>query len=124
MQVFNFGTIVADLAADSAANQAAAANLKFTNPVKVPCTVKFSVTPAGKGAIVEGFPISVSPLQLIIPPLESSFVQLRFQPKQIAAFTGQLKAVVDNGQGNASTYQFTCDVKVRHGFYAYQYESC
>lgn len=78
------------------AGHAVKANIKITNPIKVPCVVNLSVAPrgadagkggkaapapAGKGAAggkggeaVPGFPMEVQPAQLVIPPLEYRWV--------------------------------------------------
>jgi hypothetical protein len=114
VQVFDFGTVIADLSADSAGGQGAVtANLKLTNAIKVPCNVACSVEPAGKSAAAEPLSISVKPAQLMIPAHECRFVQLVFHPKLIASVSGVFKAVVENGQGNPATHQFTCKVQVR-----------
>ena len=56
-RVFNFGSVVADLVsgAEAAAAQASSgggggvrANLKVINPIKVPCTINFSMKPRGQ----------------------------------------------------------------------------
>lgn len=44
-KVFNLGAVVADLAEGSRGG--VRANLKFINPIKVPCTVDFSIKPRG-----------------------------------------------------------------------------
>lgn len=81
----------------AAAGHAVKANIKITNPIKVPCVVNLSVLPrgaeaaggkggaGGKGAApaggkggkggaggepVAGYPMEVQPAQLVIPPLE------------------------------------------------------
>jgi hypothetical protein len=50
-RVFSLGTIVAQLGEpDKGADLSAAglkANLKFVNPIKVPCTVNFAIKPRG-----------------------------------------------------------------------------
>ena len=68
-RVFSFGSVIADLvsAADAAAAAAAAggaaggklaggvrANLKIINPIKVPCTINFSMKPRGQYPPGEG----------------------------------------------------------------------
>jgi hypothetical protein len=55
---------------------AARANLKFTNPGKVPCTVKFSIQPRDGAAAGQRFPIEVQPAAVTIPPSESRWVRL------------------------------------------------
>ena len=58
-RVFNFGSVVADLVSSAGAAAAAAAagnatgggvraNLKIINPIKVPCTINFSMKPRGQ----------------------------------------------------------------------------
>ena len=54
-RVFNFGSVVADLvssagavAAGNATGGGVRANLKIINPIKVPCTINFSMKPRGQ----------------------------------------------------------------------------
>jgi hypothetical protein len=63
------GTIGSTAAA--AEEPAVKANLKFTNPVKVPCTVNFTVKPRGSYLPGQVFPMEVHPASITIPPNES-----------------------------------------------------
>ena len=68
-----------DAEALQAAQEAATvcANLKFTNPVKVPCTVNFTVKPRGwTAAAGQKFPMDIYPASIVIPPNESRCVGL------------------------------------------------
>lgn len=140
MQVFNFGTVVADLADAGTATgsapgaepgRAVTANIKLTNAAKVPCVVKCTVEPlskpgaAGSGAAASTaaaaaaaaatqatFPLSCSPGQLTIAPHADAFVQLQFHPKQIASFVGVFKATAENGEQQRETHQFKCELRV------------
>jgi hydrocephalus-inducing protein len=113
LQVFNFGTVVADLSNDVSCPQCAvSASIKITNAVKVPCTVNLSVKPISKDASMQ-FPLGVQPVQLVIPAHEYRFAQLLFHPKHIMSFSGMLEAIVENGQGNPATHKFTCELQAR-----------
>jgi len=50
------------------------ANLKFTNPIKVPCTVNFTIKPRGGATPNQRFPMEVHPASIVIPPNESRWV--------------------------------------------------
>lgn len=61
------GSAVASYAEDVAVK----ANLKFTNPIKVPCTVNFAVKPRGTYLPGQPFPMEVHPSSIVIPANES-----------------------------------------------------
>jgi hypothetical protein len=111
LQVFNFGTVVADLEKDSQ-NQGVSANIKITNISKVPCIVELATKTSSKAA-VDSFPFGVKPAQLAIPALEHRFAQLLFHPKQIDSFVGGFEAEVQNGQGCPGSHRFACELRVR-----------
>lgn len=58
----------------------------------------------------ERFPISVIPQSLTIPPHEYRFVTLRFSPRAIAEYNAEFSATVENGDGDATTHEFKCEL--------------
>lgn len=111
IQVFSFGTAVADLDNDSG-DQGVSANIKITNVTKVPCIVELA-TKTNSKSVLQATPFSVKPAQLAIPALEHRFAQLLFHPRQIDSFVGSFEAVVQNGQGCPETHRFACELRVR-----------
>eukprot|EP00854_Cymbomonas_tetramitiformis_P000766 gene766-1240_t len=93
-------------------NIGAKANFKISNPNKVPCSVKLSLTPRQKeeDSANEQFPMEIHPEQVAIPPHEHRFVTLYFQPRAMHTYSAHLEAVVDNGS-DPKTKQFTCEVR-------------
>ncbi|EFJ42226.1 hypothetical protein VOLCADRAFT_67248 [Volvox carteri f. nagariensis] len=108
-RVFNFG---APLPSAAAASHAVRANLKFINPVKVPCVVNFTIKPRGNlpPGVCTAFPMEVSPAQLVIPPLEYRYTAIYFAPRAIQSYVATLEAVVENG-GDPKTKSFSCEVR-------------
>lgn len=138
-RAFNFGAVIADLvsppplppapagkdkgkgaadlppppARDLSQSSGLKAQLKFTNPVKVPCVVNFCIKPRSppqdpKAPVV--FPMDVVPAQLVIPPQESRYTTIVFEPRAIAQYSGTLEAVVENGTDPA-TKCFSCELR-------------
>ncbi|KAG2489301.1 hypothetical protein HYH03_012133 [Edaphochlamys debaryana] len=94
----------------SLAPHAVRANLKFINPVKVPCVVNFSIKPRGNLPPGTVLPMEVSPAQLVIPPLEYRYTAIYFAPRAIQTYVATLEAVVENG-GDPKTKSFSCEVR-------------
>jgi hydrocephalus-inducing protein len=115
-RVFNFGAVVADLMAQVEADgklppcAGVRANLKFINPIKVPCTVNFSIRARGAPTPGVTFPMAVDPPQLIIPPNEYRYTSIVFAPNAIQQYSGQLEAVVVDGS-HPATKSFACEVR-------------
>ncbi|KAJ9512718.1 hypothetical protein QJQ45_019009 [Haematococcus lacustris] len=138
-RAFNFGPITADLtvpaivshppSASSVQGKKAAAPepssldltspggikaaLKFTNPIKIPCVVNFSIKPRAPAPDPKNpvmFPMVVQPAQLVIPPHESRFTTVHFRPHAIAQYSGLLEAVVEQGS-DPQTKSFTCEIR-------------
>lgn len=144
-KIFNFGAVIADLSSPSGPDQAmdidsaggVRANLKISNPIKVPCTVNFAIKARGAGETEEtggnavpgkggkkagagaktnepqlepGFPMEVHPKKLDIPPHEYRYVTVYFAPKAIKSFAAMFEAVVENG-GDPATRRFTCELR-------------
>lgn len=86
------------------------ANLKFINPVKVPCSVVFSIKPCGTYPPGQTFPMAVHPSRIIIPPHEYRYVTLAFCPRAIRQYSASFEAVVEGGSDPA-TKSFTCEVR-------------
>jgi hypothetical protein len=107
-RLFAFGGVIANL--DGKEAYASSTNLKFTNPFKIPCTVRFTVKPQGTFPANLPFPISVEPAQLVIPPSEYRYTCLKFAPTAIQQFAASFEAVVDNGQ-DAATRTFGCELR-------------
>jgi len=89
--VFWFGTIV-----PSKDNKGQIEKFKVTNPNKIPCTVKFSVKPRTSSKS-EGFAFKIAPEMLKIPPHESQYVKVSFEPTNIMSYGGIFEALVENG---------------------------
>lgn len=107
MQVFNFGTVVADLSkgGEDSPGAGVRANVKITNTVKVPCTVNLSVAALTKLAQTDmAFPMTVDPQQLIIPAHEYRFASLVFHPRAILPFNATFSADVENGAGASCSF--------------------
>ena len=94
----------------AAAPHAVRANLKFINPVKVPCVVNFSIKPRGNLPPGQALPMEISPSQLVIPPLEYRYTALYFAPRAIQSYLATFEATVENG-GDPKTKSFTCEVR-------------
>eukprot|EP00798_Chlamydomonas_sp_ICE-L_P006741 gene6741-3411_t len=133
-RVFNFGAIIADLNArkpstapmsgkpgSAAGGKKAAildqhltsgvrANLKFSNPIKVPCIVKFTITPKGQFPAGLPFPIEVIPSQLVIPPHEFRYAAIQFVPNAIQSYSATFEASVEGGS-DPKTKGMTCEVR-------------
>ena len=110
---FSFGPVVASLEPPAEGQvvedmHRAVANLKITNPTKVPCSVSYALkaNEGGEG----GSPISLSPSEAFIPAHEHRYVTLTFEPKSIGNFLSTLEATVDKGL-DSQTRQFTCSVR-------------
>ncbi|QDZ25387.1 hypothetical protein HOP50_17g79270 [Chloropicon primus] len=110
---FNFGPVVASLDAvdgDMDDMHVAVANLKITNPTKVPCSVAYSLKARQTGDASSESPITLSPSEAYIPAHEHRYVTLTFNPKSIGTFLSTFEAVVDKGIDGV-TRCFTCDVR-------------
>lgn len=141
-RAFNFGAVIADLVSpppptpevpgkkpdpkskvpvdippppprDLSLSAGVKAQLKFTNPIKVPCVVNFSVKPRNPlpdPKAPMAFPMDVVPAQITIPPQESRYTTIVFEPRAIAQYSATLEAVVENGSDPA-TKAFSCELR-------------
>jgi hypothetical protein len=118
MQVFNFGTVAAQLDSidkGSSILHAAQARLKFSNPGKLQCTVTFTITPLASSCAAtsaEVCPFSSDVDQISIPATQDRFVTISFLPRQIASYRAKFEAMVNSGSASDFRQCFTCDVKV------------
>ncbi len=94
----------------AASPHAVRANLKFINPVRVPCVVNFTLKPRGPLPPGVSLPMEVSPAQLVIPPLEYRYTALYFAPRAIQSYGAVLEAVVEDGR-DPKTKGFSCEVR-------------
>lgn len=83
------------------------ANLRISNPSKVPCSVQFSIQPRGDAT---NFPMSVWPLKVDIPPHEYRYISVRFAPAAIQSYAAVFEAKVENG-GDPKTSSFQCELR-------------
>ncbi|CAG9464033.1 unnamed protein product [Pedinophyceae sp. YPF-701] len=117
-RIFDFGPVIASMDGPGADGQGAldeaagvAANFRIVNPVKVPCSVAFKVTPHGDAASAPGgFPLVVTPDRVDIPPHEYRYVTVRFLPRAIQTYSAEFEAVVDNG-GDPATRSCRFDIR-------------
>lgn len=56
------------------------------------------------------YPMEVVPSSVVIPPHESRYVSVIFQPNAIRTYAATLEAAVENG-GNPLTKMFTCELR-------------
>ncbi|WIA13448.1 hypothetical protein OEZ85_007028 [Tetradesmus obliquus] len=87
------------------------ANLKFINPIKVPCTVNFSIKPRGGVQPGVRFPMEVFPSSIVIPPHEYRHVTLAFCPKAIQQYSATFEATVVGGGADPGTAGFVCELR-------------
>ncbi|KXZ49496.1 hypothetical protein GPECTOR_21g722 [Gonium pectorale] len=92
------------------ASHAVRANLKFINPVKVPCVVHFTLKPRGNLPPGVTLPLEVSPSTLVIPPLEYRYTAVYFAPRAIQTYVATLEATVENGV-DPKTKGFSCELR-------------
>ena len=79
----------------------------------MPCVVNLSIKPRGvvdPKAAMANFPMEVVPAQLTIPPQESRYTSILFNPRAIAPYSAMLEAVVENGS-DPSTNNLTCELR-------------
>ena len=110
---FNFGPVVASLEAGDAEVEEmhkAVANLKITNPTKVPCSVNYALKARQTEDASSESPITLSPSEAYIPAHEHRYVTLTFNPKAIGTFLSTFEAVVDKGIDGV-TRCFSCDIR-------------
>ena len=110
---FNFGPVVASLDASEAdvdSMHKAVANLKITNPTKVPCSVSHSLKARQTEEASSESAITLSPSEVYIPAHEHRYVTLAFNPKSIGTFLSTFEAVVDKGIDGV-TRCFACDIR-------------
>lgn len=92
---------------DEEAKQGVSANLRISNPAKVPCTVSFNVQSKGSDPT---FPMWVHPAKLDIPPHEYRYITVRFAPTAIQSYVANFEAKVENG-GDPKTSGFSFEVR-------------
>lgn len=114
---FNFGAVVPQLESTGESEERCScgvkANLKFINPVRIPCTVDFSVSPQGNTGtkVIQSCPFSVKPSSpLIIPPHEYRYITVVFAPRAIQTYIATFEAIVQEGR-KPETKGFTCQLR-------------
>jgi hypothetical protein len=116
-KVFSFGPLIA------AANwKGTVERFKISNPMKVSCTVQFSVASspssssgmAGADETEEGsHAFTVQPAVWEIPPLEHRFVSVYFRPTTIALFHATFRARVDDSPPQSSLGEKLLEFEMR-----------
>ena len=119
-RAFDFGAVIAQMDVqggdkggadgDATAARGVSANLRVSNPNKVPCVVNFALKPK-PGQPAEDFPMEVQPSKCDLPPHEHRYVTVYFHPRAIASYAAVFEANVDNGEGDPRTQSFSCEVR-------------
>jgi hydrocephalus-inducing protein len=104
-KVFWFGTLIASKVPEGVVEK-----FKFSNPNKIPCTVKFSVKPRTQSKN-EGFAFEVSPASVKIPPHESAYVKVSFKPNNMMTYGGIFEAEVEKGDLKSSSGKLVFELK-------------
>ena len=113
-KVFDFGSVIATLGEGDATETRA--SFKISNPVKVPCSVNFKLTPRQQaedksGGVPPPFPMQIEPAKINIPPHEYRYVTVKFAPSAIRQYSADFLAEVENGSGNAKTSTLAFEVR-------------
>ncbi|KAE9352056.1 Hydrocephalus-inducing protein [Phytophthora rubi] len=115
-KIFSFGPLI------TAANwKGTVERFKICNPVKVSCTVQFSIvtSPSSSGASGEdeseegSQAFTVQPAVWEIPPLEHRFVSVYFRPTTIALFHAIFRAKVDDSPPQSNLAERLLEFEMR-----------
>eukprot|EP00775_Hariotina_reticulata_P008964 gene8964-9139_t len=86
-------------------------NMKFTNPFKVPCTVKFTIKPRGGHQSGVTLPMEVHPSSIVLPPHEYRHITLAFCPRAIQQYSATFEAMVQDGAADLASSGFVCELR-------------
>eukprot|EP00884_Botryococcus_braunii_P008669 jgi/Botrbrau1/17803/Bobra.0127s0052.1 len=103
---FCFGPVLANVQSTVSTGEVRSARLRLPNPGKVPADIKVSLRGLSKDN-ASPLPWRVEPEQVVIPPHDSCYITVYFEPTALQVYAAILDAMVE---GNKKGLAFTCEL--------------